>query len=186
MSTMRRTPGIYASKAPTGPNGERLCRNCHGPMPTDKRKHNCSTKCSEEWMCKTSPSHMRRKLYSRDKGVCASCGLDTVALKKEYRLFRDGEDRGYDSEYGGKRPLSERIAWLRERGVPYGRVSSDWWDADHIVPVIEGGGECGIDNFRTLCIPCHKAETAALRKRMARRRIEAKEVPLLLVESEAK
>jgi 5-methylcytosine-specific restriction protein A len=70
--------------------------------------------------------------------------------------------------------------------VPYGRVSSDWWDADHIVPVIEGGGECGIDNFRTLCIPCHKAETAALRKRMARRRIEAKELPLLLVESEAK
>jgi 5-methylcytosine-specific restriction endonuclease McrA len=41
---------------------------------------------------------------------------------------------------------------------------------DHIVPVIEGGGGCGLDNLRTLCRKCHVEETAALRKRMAAKR----------------
>lgn len=41
------------------------------------------------------------------------------------------------------------------------------WEADHIVPVVEGGGACGLDNFRTACIPCHKRETAALAGRRA-------------------
>jgi 5-methylcytosine-specific restriction endonuclease McrA len=41
------------------------------------------------------------------------------------------------------------------------------WDADHIVPVSEGGGLCGLDGYRTLCIPCHKRVTADLRARMA-------------------
>lgn len=41
------------------------------------------------------------------------------------------------------------------------------WQADHIVPVVEGGGECGLDNLRTLCTECHKAETADLARRRA-------------------
>jgi hypothetical protein len=40
------------------------------------------------------------------------------------------------------------------------------WQADHQVPVAEGGGQCGLENFRTLCVPCHNAETAALRGRL--------------------
>ena len=32
-------------------------------------------------------------------------------------------------------------------------------DADHIKPVYEGGGSCGLDNIRTLCIACHKKNT---------------------------
>ena len=31
------------------------------------------------------------------------------------------------------------------------------WDADHILPVIEGGGECDLANLRTLCLKCHRA-----------------------------
>ncbi len=46
--------------------------------------------------------------------------------------------------------------------------SGQYWQADHIVPVAEGGGECGLDNMRTLCTPCHKAATRALRKRLKR------------------
>jgi 5-methylcytosine-specific restriction endonuclease McrA len=41
------------------------------------------------------------------------------------------------------------------------------WDADHIIPVAEGGGECDLDNMRTLCLKCHRIATAALRKRLA-------------------
>jgi 5-methylcytosine-specific restriction endonuclease McrA len=29
------------------------------------------------------------------------------------------------------------------------------WEADHILPVADGGGECGLDNYRLLCRPCH-------------------------------
>lgn len=150
MSTRRRTLGIYASPTPKGPNGERLCRNCRGRMPDDKRKHNCSAECTKEWMCKTSPTAMRQAVFERDKGICAACGADTM------------------------------IGWVRSplwRHIARG--TGDRWQADHIKPVIEGGGECGLGNYRTLCIPCHKAETAALRKRMAARRAESKSLPLL-------
>ena len=38
-----------------------------------------------------------------------------------------------------------------------------FWQADHIVPVCEGGGETSdMDNFRTLCTACHDAESAKL------------------------
>lgn len=52
---------------------------------------------------------------------------------------------------------------------------SSGWDADHIIPVIEGGGLCGLENYRTLCHPCHKKETAALaaRRTQARRQQKA-------------
>ena len=40
------------------------------------------------------------------------------------------------------------------------------WDADHIVPVAEGGGQCDLSNMRTLCLLCHREATAALRARL--------------------
>lgn len=70
------------------------------------------------------------------------------------------------------RNLGSKLREVREKEL----IAAGWtksrvlggslWDMDHIKPVIEGGGECGMDNLRTLCIKCHKAETAALRKRM--------------------
>ena len=50
---------------------------------------------------------------------------------------------------------------------PPGRRGSQWWDADHIVSVVEGGGECGLDNYRTLCLPCHRKVTRELHARLA-------------------
>jgi len=57
---------------------------------------------------------------------------------------------------------------LSKAGWPLDR--SSWWDADHIKPVVEGGGLCGLDNYRTLCVPCHKKETAELAARRAKQR----------------
>jgi len=42
------------------------------------------------------------------------------------------------------------------------------WDADHIRPVAEGGGQCDLDNLRTLCLPCHREVTADLRRRLGK------------------
>jgi 5-methylcytosine-specific restriction endonuclease McrA len=42
------------------------------------------------------------------------------------------------------------------------------WDADHILPVAEGGGECDLENIRTLCLRCHRSVTTQLRERLRR------------------
>jgi hypothetical protein len=49
-------------------------------------------------------------------------------------------------------------------------TEGQFWQADHIVPVAEGGGLCGIENLRTLCTVCHLRETADLKKRLKKRR----------------
>jgi hypothetical protein len=54
----------------------------------------------------------------------------------------------------------QRTGWACNR-------RSGLWEADHIQAVVEGGGMHGLENYRTLCVPCHKKETALLRKRMA-------------------
>jgi 5-methylcytosine-specific restriction endonuclease McrA len=71
--------------------------------------------------------------------------------------------------------MANRLA-LRDahtQAVREGRSSwrtRDWdWDADHIVPLSEGGAACPT-NLRALCRPCHKAETKALRARLAAKR----------------
>lgn len=48
------------------------------------------------------------------------------------------------------------------------------WEMDHIIPVAEGGGLCGLDGYRTLCAKCHGKESGALRKRLnERKRLES-------------
>jgi 5-methylcytosine-specific restriction protein A len=166
MSTTRRTKGIFASPPPKNEKGEKVCRNCHGPLKS-KSKHNCSTKCSEQWALKTSPGLMRLAVSNRDKGICGECGVDTVARRKEFN-----ERRLALKAFSGDS--------LRKLAAEYGMGSTaqeaHWWEADHIVPVIEGGGECGLEGYRTLCISCHKKATKELRGRMSTRRREQKAI----------
>ena len=74
--------------------------------------------------------------------------------------------------------------WRRDKGIcaacgidtktvdKHGYVSH-LWEADHIIPVVEGGGLCGLDGYRTLCRKCHGKESGELRKRLnARKKIE--------------
>jgi 5-methylcytosine-specific restriction endonuclease McrA len=49
----------------------------------------------------------------------------------------------------------------------------DLWQADHHIPVAEGGGECDISNYRTLCTACHIKETRELQKRLKERKLES-------------
>lgn len=69
---------------------------------------------------------------------------------------------------------ARRCVWERDRGrCAVCRRYDAEWQADHVVPVCEGGGECGLDGLRTLCRGCHKVVTAALAKRRAKRRRDA-------------
>lgn len=36
----------------------------------------------------------------------------------------------------------------------------------------EGGGCCGIENMRTLCVPCHHKQTAELKGRMRQAKLQ--------------
>lgn len=53
-------------------------------------------------------------------------------------------------------------AWARRK-----RISL--WIADHILPVFEGGGECGLENIQTLCVVCSAQKTADEAGRRGRR-----------------
>jgi hypothetical protein len=92
----------------------------------------------------------------RDGGVCAQCGIDTVALRRDMRRL----------------DFAARRKFLKEWGLREGSRKS-LWDADHIVPVAEGGGQCDLANMRTLCLKCHRDATAALRVRLNKGRFKA-------------
>lgn len=99
---------------------------------------------------------MAKFIRKRDRGICAICGLDCEALKKRARILV-GKDR---------------LALMDEHGIPHHR--SRFWDIDHIVPVVEGGGDSGPENLRTVCIKCHKKVTAELAAKRALERKAAK------------
>ena len=149
MSTQRSMPGGWADKAELekGPGGRNLCRWCSLEVPAGRLTF-CSEFCVEEWKLRSNPGHLRERVFSRDKGVCAICRVDCQAA-----LMQLKKSRG-----------TARLKLQTEWGVKGNRKSL--WDADHVVPVVEGGGECDLSNMRTLCLRCHRAQTAALRLRL--------------------
>jgi 5-methylcytosine-specific restriction endonuclease McrA len=139
-----------AAELERGPGGRPLCRWC-GLETAPPRRTFCSDYCVHEWRLRTDPAYLRECLLRRDRGVCACCGIDTLAEYRRIRRLRS----------------DKRRLVLKEWGASPRRTSL--WDADHMVPVAEGGGECDLANLRTLCLKCHRQETAALRERLRRR-----------------
>ena len=165
-----------------GPTGRGLCRNCHQEVPKGRISW-CGKECLEVFNMLTNPGHVRYRVLDRDKGICAMCSRDCAALEMEleqlhsetYGYRRVGEhwrDATAEERVAAQRRYALRIGDLRLEGfnVHDGPWVSTFavWEADHVVPVSEGGGECGLDGYRTLCTPCHKRVTAELRKRLAK------------------
>jgi 5-methylcytosine-specific restriction protein A len=143
-------PGGWARREhlPVGPNGRHLCRWCNLEVPKGRVTF-CSDWCVEEWRVRTDPGYVREKVLQRDRGICAVCGVDCLDAERRLKRLR------------GAARLKASLDW----GVRAGSRKS-LWDADHIVPVAEGGGECDLANIRTLCLKCHRTATAELRKRL--------------------
>ena len=97
----------------------------------------------------------RAAVERRDHGVCALCGIRPADL------------------HGPLTRADERKTWRgfspTSRAVDLGAALFRRWEADHIVPIVEGGGY-GLDNLRTLCRVCHVLETRKLRARMSAHR----------------
>ncbi len=131
-----------------GPSGRNLCRWCSLEVPRGRLTF-CSNYCVHEWRLRSDPGYLREKVFERDRGVCALCGIDTVAEAAHLKRLR------------GPARLARYAVWGLRPGA-----RRSLWDADHILPVVEGGGECDLDNLRTLCLKCHRAVTAGLRERL--------------------
>ena len=139
---------------PRGPNGLPLCRWCDLEILAKRRRTFCSDYCVHQHRLRTDPGYLRDQVFVRDRGICLVCHADTVAIYAALKRSRGPARLAGLSLYGLKTITSRRSLW----------------DADHILPVAEGGGQCDLDNLRTLCLPCHREATANLRLRLTERR----------------
>ena len=164
-----------------GPNGRRLCGICGTEVPPGRRAW-CSESCVHEWNLRSSGSYMRHHVKQRDAGICAICGLDCPKLDRILRraseslrtmplVCPDGAHR-YAFRFHVRQEMYRSLGFVPDRA---------FWEVDHVVPVVRGGGSCGLDNLRTLCVPCHRNETRALAAERAR---ERKDESRLLLEGE--
>ena len=136
-----------------GPNNLPLCRWCDLEILAKRRRTFCSDYCVHQWRLRTDPGYLRDQVLKRDRGVCKSCRVDTIVAAGILKRSRG--------------PTRQRLLNYWDLESYTGR---SLWEADHIVPVVEGGGECDLSNLRTLCLRCHRMATLGLRLRRAEAR----------------
>lgn len=124
------------------------------------------------------------ELVEHPPGSCRWCGQK---VPKPGKRFCSGTRATFDStgavlpgtghgcahEWAirGDTDYARRLVFARDRGVCESCKRTDRpWQADHIVAVIEGGGLADLSGLRTLCVECHKDETAILAARRAHER----------------
>jgi len=174
-------------KLKRGPNGRVLCRFCGTEVPKGRRTF-CSDGCVHEWRIRSDPGYVRGRLWERDKGVCAICGTDTIEQIKAIEAEFGQESQWGGDRWSGYRGADSRVrdalrTRLDELSIPQSRWysrRSHWgiWDADHTKPVVEGGGLCGLDGFRTLCCKCHRKESRRLQRRLKEQRWREQDKPV--------
>ncbi|KAL8559599.1 hypothetical protein ACOMHN_008310 [Nucella lapillus] len=116
----------------------------------------CSRVCADAHWMKTNTAYLRSSVYDVQHGVCQLCGLDAHTF---FRQIRDGADRKQRAEKINSSKYCKLAAAQKKQMIarPYEGL---FWHVDHIRPVWEGGGQCDMDNLRTLCTPCHLSVTA--------------------------
>lgn len=141
--------------------GYYLCRLCQSPCPEGERSW-CSERCLKRYLTISSGEYVRSELFARDRGICALCGVDAAQMDAALTQLRD------DLLHPLLMTIHPMIAttlraegWtnikLRGKGCYADALTStSCWEADHIIPVSNGGGQCSIENYRTLCYVCHR------------------------------
>lgn len=148
------------------------CRWCGEEILNDdgspNRRRAWHPACVDAYQIAAWPTATRSALLERDDGVCAACGADTRADQRaaEARYAEAMRTYGeavkaWDAAGPPERSKASWFDWYqtRPKRPPRQRFASAW-EADHIVPLIDGGS-FGLDNLQTLCVPCHRAKTAA-------------------------
>ncbi|KAG9129521.1 hypothetical protein Leryth_013110 [Lithospermum erythrorhizon] len=154
---------------------EPLCKLCQDPC-----RHNnamkpeffedlfCNLDCYEEYRLRTSNRCVRQALFKIEHGICTNCHLDCHQLVKLLRPLSNEKRQDHIMKVA---PNIAKRKKLMARLV-HSPIDGNAWHADHIVPVYLGGGECRLENMRTLCVACHADVTSAqcADRRLARTR----------------
>ncbi|GMN54237.1 hypothetical protein TIFTF001_023365 [Ficus carica] len=143
---------------------EPLCKLCQAPCKSSNAKAPeffedlfCNLGCYEEYRIRTSNRSLRQELFQLENGICANCQLDCHTLVEHIRPLSLAVRREYIEKVapriGSRKNLLDKLV--------KDPVEGNSWHADHIVPVYQGGGECMLENMRTLCVACHYDVTKA-------------------------
>lgn len=162
--------------------GYYLCRLCQHACPEGQR-HWCSEACLQRYLTTSHGTFVRAQLLARDGGICAICGVDADRMDAALEeLQRDLLHPLLMSIHPMIVQSFRAEGWtnIRTRGrgsYPDAVAFTSCWEAHHVTAVKEGGGECGLENYQTLCFVCHKkasAEQARARAaaRKAQKRLE--------------
>jgi hypothetical protein len=157
----------------------KVCRRRHGECTwcgqsvrqhgSNRRTHWCSAECVEAFK-QLRPSHVRRIVHARDQGRCSACGRE---CEKMLALLGQMSALGPD--------WATTCEELRRHWTSLGfKQHQRWgayWEADHVVPVADGGGLATPQQMQTLCSPCHtlKTKSGASRRRASKQTQHQKE-----------
>lgn len=167
--------------------GTRLCVMCwtpcgvyqEGAKPIKFASLFCAPGCYERYVAACTTGGLRRQLAKIERGVCTVCKLDCRELCMALQVIRKGPQgwkerreetlRRMAPSFFGKgasKKTRERLLVTAQEG---------WaWQADHVIPVHLGGGECSVENMRTLCSVCHAKVTKEQAAARAKERQRAK------------
>lgn len=123
-----------------GQDGFWTCRFCKKPVIGKKWRYYCSEACETEVNVRCG-WNLGYYIDKRDSGICADCGLDCRALEDAIEQLRSKIEYKYSCQ-----------AWQALKS----ELGKSGWEYHHVLPVHKGGGKCGLDNYITLCVRCHK------------------------------
>ena len=158
---------------------EGVCRWCGLDVKrlSKARRTFCSDACVHEFSIRSSSSYIRQYIAKRDKYKCQICGLDCKGfLRKLWTYVNErvlaGKKVATSPKPGSwqEMKLAFEMEFFQSHNMEWVNTAnrSTFYDIDHIVPVVEGGHQCGEENLRTLCLSCHRKETKELRKRLSK------------------
>lgn len=126
----------------------------------------CSQECAEEGRLRRggmySSVQLRAAVFALECGKCTLCGIDCRSLFEQIRALEPPQRLNKLLSVNWKLPKAAKAL----ENLLQNPKEGDFWQVDHIQAVAEGGGGCGLENLRTLCVPCHVAETEKLRGRL--------------------
>jgi HNH endonuclease len=125
----------------------------------------CSQECAEAGRLRRggwASTAIRSAMFALEAGVCKKCNINAHAFYEQIMALEPAERLNRYQSAKWRMPASNR-AYQAMLNDP---KEGDFWQVDHKVAVVEGGGNCGLENLRTLCVPCHREETEKLRVRL--------------------
>ena len=147
----------------------RACAWCGGRLSTASvagEATYCTEECAVEGRLRRggmfASTSIRSTVFDMEGGRCCLCKVDAHSLYKQILTLAPPERLNKLLSVNWKLPKTKKAM----DSLLNNPTEGQFWQVDHIQAVAEGGGDCGLENLRTLCVPCHSVETGKLRGRL--------------------